>query len=118
MPGQSKILTLPKRLKSGVVYGAQNRLFEFLESRGVIDPSSIQGGNVFASLEALIPQSTELPAIKIAIINIARFLEEEKPSLEFLEDYEQEVDQDYTDPDKEYSTELVEVMSLYNYYGY
>ena len=137
MPGQSKILTLPKRLKSGVVYGAQNRLFEFLESRGVIDPSSIQGGNVFASLEALIPQSTELPAIKIAIINIARFLEEEKPSLEFLEDYEQEVDQDYTDPDKEYSTELGEVpqaaekgsirpemtrgpygMSLYNYYGY
>ena len=137
MPEQSKILTLPKKLKSGVVYGAQNRLFEFLQARGVVDPSTIQGGNVFASLEAMIPQSEELPTIKIAIINIARWLESEKPALEFVEKYEQEVDADYTDPDKEYSTELGEVpqaatkgsirpeltrgpygMSLYNYYRY
>ena len=137
MPGQSKILTLAKQLKSGVVYGAQSRLFSFLQSRGVVDPSSIQGGNIFASLEASIPEASDLPTIKIAILNVARWLEDEQPALEFIEDYEQEVTDDYTDPTKEYSTALGQVsqaadkgsikpsltrgpygLSLYNYYGY
>ena len=137
MPAKNKVLALAKRLNSGPVYGAQNRLFEFLESRGIIDPASIQGGNVYASLEGLIPEAPELPTIKIAILNIAKWLEEERPAIEFLEDYEEEVVDDYTDPDKEYSTALGQVpqaatkgsirpsltrgpygLSLYNYYGY
>ena len=137
MPAKNKILTLAKKLKSGVVYGAQNRLFEFLQSRGVIDPATIQGGSIYASLEASIPEAPDLPTIKIAILNIAKWLDEERPALDFLEDYEEEVIDDYTDPDKEYSTELGQVsqsadkgsikpslvrgpygLSLYNYYGY
>ena len=109
MPQKNKILTLAKELKSGVVYGAQNRLFDFLQSRGVVDPTSIQGGSVYASLEAAIPEAPELPAIKITILNIAKWLDEEKPAIDFLEDYEEEVTDDYTDPDKEYSTELGQV---------
>ena len=137
MPAKNKILTLAKKLKSGVVYGAQNRLFEFLQSRGVIDPATIQGGSIYASIEASIPEAPDLPTIKIAILNIAKWLDEERPALDFLEDYEEEVIDDYTDPDKEYSTELGQVsqsadkgsikpslvrgpygLSLYNYYGY
>jgi hypothetical protein len=137
LPAKNKILTLPKELKSGVVYGAQNRLFKFLQSRGVVEFGSIQGGDIFASMEATIPSAPELPTIKIAILNIAKWLDEEAPSIEFLEDYEEEVNDDYTDPSKEYSTELGQVpqaaekgsirpsltkgpygLSLYNYYGY
>jgi hypothetical protein len=137
MPKANKILALAKELKSGVVYGAQSRLFKFLQDRGVIDPASIQGGNIYASQEAAIPQAPELPTIKIAILNIAKWLDTEKPSIDFLEDYEDEIVDDYTDPDKEYSTELGQVpqaatkgsirpgavrggygLSLYNYYGY
>jgi len=137
VPQKNKILTLAKELKSGVVYGAQNRLFDFLQSRGVIDPTSILGGSVYASLEASIPEAPELPTIKIAILNIAKWLDEERPASEFIENYEEEVVDDYTDPDKEYSTELGQVsqastkgsirpsltrgpygLSLYNYYGY
>jgi|TARA_R100000664_G_C2747111_1_gene134683 hypothetical protein len=137
IPEKNKILTLAKRLNGGVVYGAQNRLFDFLKDRGVIDPTSIQGGNVFASLEGMIPEAPELPTIKIAVINIAKWLDEEKPIQDFIEEYEEEVVDDYTDPDKEYSTELGQVpqaaekgsirpslvrgpygLSLYNYYGY
>ena len=36
IPGKNKILALAKQLKSGVVYGAQNRLFEFLQARGLV----------------------------------------------------------------------------------
>ena len=137
MPSKSKILAMAKKLNSGVVYGAQNRLFEFLQSRGVVDPASVQGGSVYASLEAQIPQAPDLPTIKIAVLNVAKWLEKEAPSIEFQDEYEQEVVDDYTDPDNQYSTELGEVpqaatkgsirpsltrgpygLSLYNYYGY
>jgi len=137
IPGKNKILALAKKLNSGVVYGAQDRLFNFLKERGVVAPESIQGGNIFASLEGDIPPAPDLPVIKIAIINIAKWIEKETPALDFVENYEQEVDQDYTDPDKEYSTELGQVpqaaekgsirpslvrgpygLSIYNYYGY
>ena len=137
MPGKSKVLVLAKKLNSGVVYGAQNRLLGFLQERGVIEPDSIQGGNVYASLEAMIPAAPELPTIKITILNVAKWLDEERPSIEFLDHYESEVVDDYTDPDKEHSTALGQVsqastkgsirpsltrgpygLSLYNYYGY
>ena len=137
MPKASKVLALAKKLNSGVVYGAQSRLFEFLQSRGVIEPDSIQGGNIYASLEANIPQASELPTIKIAVLNVAKWFEEELPVAEFLEDYDQEVADDFTDPDAVHSTELGQVpqavekgsikpgvvrapygLSLYNSYGY
>ena len=133
----NKVIAMAKKLNSGVVYGAQDRLFTFLKERGVVTPESIQGGSVYASMEGAIPAATDLPTIKIAIINIAKWLDSEKPAIEFLEDYEQEIVDDYTAPDKEYSTELGQVpqsarkgsilpnltrgpygMSLYNYYGY
>ena len=137
IPSSSKLVAMAKKLNSGVVYGAQERLFNFLKERGVISPDSIQGGSIYASMEGAIPQASDLPTIKIAIINIAKWLDSEKPAIEFLEDYEQEIVDDYTDPDKEYSTELGQVpqaarkgsilpqltrgpygFSLYNYYGY
>jgi len=137
IPPTSKVLVLAKQLKSGVVYGAQSRLLGFLQSRGVVDPSSIQGGNIYASMEATIPAAPELPTIKIAILNIAKWLDEEMPGVEFVENYEEMVEDDYTDPTKEYSTALGQVpqsaekgsirpsltrgpygLSLYNYYGY
>jgi hypothetical protein len=137
MPKSSKLMVIPKKLNSGVVYGAQDRLFNYLKDRGVIDPSSIQGGNIYASLEGAIPSAPELPTVKITILNVAKWLDSEKPSIDFVDDYEDEVTADYTDPDNEYSTELGEVpqaaekgsirpalvrgpygLSSYNSYGY
>jgi|TARA_R110000822_G_scaffold140831_2_gene278553 hypothetical protein len=137
MPQSSKVLAISKQLNSGVVYGAQNRLFNFLKDRGVIDHSSIQGGSVYASLEGTIPTAEDLPTIKITILNVANWLDSEKPAIDFIDNYEDEMEANYTDPDKEYSTELGQVpqnaekgtirpslargpygLSLYNSYGY
>ena len=49
---KKKILTLPKELITDQVYGAQNRLFSYLRKKGIINFDSIQGGNVYGSLEA------------------------------------------------------------------
>ena len=137
MPSKNKILTLAKDLNSGVVYGAQDRLFKYLIDKGVVDCTSVQGGTVYASMEAVIPVADDIPTIKIAIINIAKWLETEKPSVDLLDDYEETYVLDLTDPDAVHSTELGQVphaaqkgsirpsltrgpygLSLYNYYGY
>jgi hypothetical protein len=137
MPAKRKILTLAKALNSGVVYGAQDRLFKYLIDKGVVDCTSVQGGSVYASMEGTIPDAEDVPTIKVTIINIARWLETEKPSVDFLDDYEETYVVDLTDPDAVDSTELGQVphaaekgsikpsltrgpygLSLYNYYGY
>ena len=82
IPTKRKILSLAKQLNSGVVYGAQNRLFDFLIDKGVVSPTSVEGGSIYASMEATIPEAPNIPAVKVAIINVARWLESEKPSID------------------------------------
>ena len=137
MPAKKKILALAKDLNSGVVYGAQDRFFKFLIDRGVVDCTSVQGGSVYASMEGTIPDDDEVPTIKVAIINVAKWLETEKPAVDFLDDYEETYVVDLTDPDAVHSTELGQVphaaekgsikpsltrgpygLSMYNYYDY
>ena len=88
-------------------------------------------------MEATIPEAPNIPAVKVAIINVARWLESEKPSIDFLDNYEDVFVLDLTDPDAVHSTELGQVphaaekgsikpslargpygLSMYNYYGY
>ncbi len=57
MKQKKKIVAFPKDIKSEVVYGAESRLMEYLRSKGVIQFDSIQGGNVYGSLEGKIHES-------------------------------------------------------------
>ena len=49
-----KIVTFPKTTATEDVYDFQNRLLELLADKGIVERSTIQGGNVFRSLEGLI----------------------------------------------------------------
>ena len=53
---------------SEVVYGAESRLFDHLKKKGIVAFDSIQGGNVYGSLEAKILDSTELDSVKSAFV--------------------------------------------------
>ena len=50
--GTKQITVFPKDVMTDEVYGFQNQYLEFLVKEGVIAPESIQGGNVFGSLQA------------------------------------------------------------------
>ena len=50
-PKNKKIMALSKVLMDDRSYYTQNRFFDYLYKRGVIDPASVQGSNIFASLE-------------------------------------------------------------------
>jgi len=108
---KNKVVIFPKDTLNDLVYGAQNRLFAHLKNRGLIIPESIQAGSFFGALEATLeaPQETEVSAPKLALINIAGFINEEGPYFENTEAIISMHDDELLHPDKEDSTELGEV---------
>ena len=107
MPSKKKILTLPKELITDQVYGAQNRMFSFLRRKGVIDFGSIQGGKVYGSMEANLLDVDG--SIEYVLLNISKFIDEERPYFNFLKSHEELETEHLTDPDNENSTELGDV---------
>ena len=111
MPKMRKVVAFPKESMGDHVYDAQNRLFHHLSKQGVVEPDSITGGNVYNSLEAVIPvpEKDEVSANQLVLFAITKFLEEEAPHYEFLKaKNDQEADL-LTDPEAEDSTELGDV---------
>lgn len=110
-PSKNKIVAFPKDTMNDLVYGAQNRLFVFLQKRGVVIPESIQSGAFFGALEATIetPIAQEISAPKLALINISSFVDEERPYFENTEAIISMADDELVHPDKADSTELGEV---------
>jgi hypothetical protein len=109
MTEKNKVVAFAKDLMTEVVYGAESRLFEFLRTKGIIAHDSIQGGNVYGSLEGTILESKELDAIKATIYEISQWMKEERPYFESIEGHEEMMNDYLLDPDEENSTELGEV---------
>ena len=109
MKEKQKVVAFPKDIMSEVVYGAQDRLFKFLTQKGLVRMDSIVGGSVYGSIEASLLPSQEWNNILLAIINLEKWIDSERPYFEFVEKFE-EMETDYfTEPDEEDSTELGEV---------
>ena len=107
----NKITAFPKETMNDLVYGAQNRLFSFLRKKGVIVSETVQAGSFYGALEGLMesPYSDKINSAKLALLNISKFIEEERPYFENIEAVIAGVDDEYVDPDKTDSTELGEV---------
>ena len=110
-PQSNKIIAFPKETLNDLVYGAQNRLFTQLKKKGIVIPESIQGGSFFGAFEATLQDSAEDPTLssKLAILNISKFIGEERPYFESLEAIVAMDDDMLANPDKTDSTELGEV---------
>lgn len=109
MKDKKKILAIAKDMMSELVYGAQDRLFDFMLKKGIVVPESIQGGSIYGSMEGAIHSSEEYDAVKMAIINISKYIDEERPYFEFMEKFDEMETDRFVDPEEEDSTELGEV---------
>jgi len=107
----NKITAFPKETMNDIVYGAQNRLFTFLRKKGIVIAESVQGGSYYGAIEGMMeaPYSDKINAAKFALINISKFIEEERPYFENLEAMVSATDSEFVDPDLADSTELGEV---------
>jgi len=108
-PTTSKIVAFAKETMSDLVYGAQDRLFSFLSKKGIVDRASVQAGNVYGSMEGAILAGVDRDSFRMALINISKWIDEERPYFEFVEKFGELMVDRYTDPDEEESTELGEV---------
>jgi hypothetical protein len=104
-----KIITFAKDTMSDMVYGAESRLLEYLRSQGVLQFDSIQGGNVYGSLEGKIMNSETANPIKTTLLMISEWMNTERPYIDGTTAYDDMQDDSILEPDNEYSTELGEV---------
>jgi hypothetical protein len=109
VPEQMKVVTFPKTTSTEDVYDYQNRLLELLADKGVVDRGTIQGGNVFRSLEGEIFTNEEVNSLEAAVFVISEFLAHEATTERVADDYEKELENMYTHPDDRDSTEYGEV---------
>ena len=81
MIGEEKCLTFPKEDMSDRVYSSQDRMFKFLVRKGIIDPSSVRGGNIYGSMEASILQSSipGIDNIQATLYSLSEYITQEKP---------------------------------------
>lgn len=110
IPEESKIVLFPKTEMNDFVYLHQNALFEFLTKQGQVLPESIQGGDVYFSLEGRIVESkNKINPIDLTIANQGLYQEEETDFLKKQQAYEKELRKRMYAPDEEESTEFGEV---------
>jgi hypothetical protein len=109
MPKQMKVTTVPKSNTSEDVYPYQDRLLELLADKGIVDRSSIQGGNVFRSLEGKLFENDNINPLQAATYVIAEFIEHEAEYERIADEYEKELEDMYTRPSDRDSTEYGEV---------
>ncbi len=109
-PDKKQIITFAKNEMSDDVYAAQDRLFSFLQKKGIILPETVQGGNLYGSMQGLYPESKiGADATEAAIYTIGKFIEEEKPYYAHEDALENKIMQSELNPTKQDSTELGEV---------
>jgi len=105
----NKVVTFAKDILSDAVYGAESRLLEYLRKKGIIEYDSIQGGNIYGSLEGKIFDSTTHDSVKATLLNIAEWMKTEEPYMKGVTAYEEMEDEALIDPNNAHSTELGQV---------
>ena len=108
---KSKCVLFPKDEMSDRVYDAQNRMFKYLASKGLINRGSVKGGNVFGSLEAELLES-KIPGIdpdQAFLFSIHEYMQREKRFFKTFDNYDDASIDKMLKPSPEDSTELGDV---------
>ena len=104
-----KILTFAKETISDFTYGAEARLMEYMRTKGILKYDSIQGGNIYGSLEGQLMTSEDVEVNKVALKVISEWMTTEESYIKGSTAYDDMSDDHLLSPDGEYSTELGEV---------
>lgn len=111
LPEKNKCVAFPKDTMSDKVYASQSRMFQFMAKKGIVDYSTIRGGNVFGALEADIMES-KIPGIdqSQAFLHVLHeYILGEKPYFKTSDQYDDERLDAMLRPSDEDSTELGDV---------
>ena len=106
-----RCLTFPKGTMNDKAYQAQDRVFEYLAKRGIVDKSSVRGSNIHGALEAKLLESKVpgVDSLQACLYAINEYLNEEKPFFRTASEFEDERLDHMLRPSEEDSTDLGDV---------
>lgn len=102
-PAEGRIETYPKDNSDPLSFRSQRTFFMFLVDKGVVNRKSIDGGEIYGSLEGefLESEMEEQSSLQALIYVIYKYMEKEKPKLKFTSDIIKKRMKDLVDPDIE-----------------
>ena len=109
--GTNQITVFPKDVMTDEIYGYQNQYLEFLVKEGVVTPESIQGGNVFGSLQASYPEAADenVNPTQVVMLSTKKFMDEQVPEMESADFIENNIEDNLVDPPEDETTPLGKV---------
>jgi len=108
MPAKNKVLIIPHPGFGQETYYKQKDFYNALSKRGVFS-GPLEGGNVHGVYEAKLGVSEELSSTQVALLEIERYLKQEAVEEGFGEDFDNEIEDRFINPDDENSTDLGEI---------
>ena len=106
LTAKNKVVCLPKEQMDDEIYDTQKRLFKFLTKSGVIDFNTIQAGNLFMSMEAVIPPADSGDNIQQVLYAVSIFVDEEAPFYDNLKTFEKDMERQLLEPEPDEYTEF------------
>ena len=90
-------------------YAAMKRLMDYMVKKGIVKPETVQGGNIYASLEGTYGKpADDRSVLQLVVYHVDEFLKNEKEE-HYDEYYRDEFEEYLLDPPEDDATELGEV---------
>jgi hypothetical protein len=108
IPAKNKVLTIPHPGFGEEVYFKQKDFFNALYRRGIFS-GPMEGGNLYGVFEAKLAISEEVSPVQVALLEIERYFKQEAVEEGFGEDFDEEIEDRFINPEDDKTTDLGEV---------
>ena len=111
VPSEKKIVTMAKPYAGDNVYEYQREFMDSMFRGGIVEYDSIQGGVAFGMLEGVMGESKEkgIDPLQVALYEIEKYITKNYRSEYKAEEYDKNIEDRFTNPDPEDTTELGEI---------
>ena len=109
VPKEGKVVSLPKPYSEKDAYEYQREMMYSLFKGGVLEEESPQGGPQFGALEAKYPLKGEVDTLQALLLQISEFINKTRHSEDLAREYDEHVEDRFTDPSEGDSTEYESV---------
>ena len=129
VPSENKIVTMPKPYAEIDTFQTQNDFMYAMFKGGVTEALTPEGGEFFGVIETKYPPKADVDPLQAVLYQIEKYIQETRDSEIVYDNYDENVEDNFTNPTPEKSTEYGEVPSYedtpqgaqtptYSYYGY
>jgi len=109
IPSENKIVTMPKPNVEKDVYDYQKDLMYDLFKGGVTMAGAPRGGAVYGMVETTYPAEGEVDTLQAVLYRLSEYLSQVADSEKFAEEYDENIEDRFTDPSAKDSTRYGEV---------